>query len=285
MLERLTGAIERHSTGFGSQTAVPRQTLVALDEPIVPADLLYSPMVCFVVGGAKRSFAGERSWLVDTGDMFLNSVAMPVTAAFERLPYRSVVLHLEISALDDVLMDAGPQELMEMQTTAPMTPGIVDAVTRWVALLDEPRDIKALAERIEGEILYRLLTSPLGPALRQWAHADTAAARIRTAASWIVSHYAQPLRIDDLAAIAHMSPATLHRHFKTATGLSPLQFQKQMRLQEARRLLLRGSATAAQVAVAVGYASATQFNREYRRFYGLPPGRDTDRLLLSSVES
>ncbi|MEV4349864.1 AraC family transcriptional regulator [Actinoplanes sp. NPDC049596] len=283
MFERLVDLVERHSTGFGTSTAVPRQSLVALDEPIMPADLMYTPMICFIVGGAKRTVAGERSWVVGTGDMFLNSVAMPVTAVFERVPYRAVVLSLEGRALDDVLLDADPPELVEMQTTAPMTPEIVDAVTRWAGLLDSPRDIRALAGRIEGEILYRLATGPLGPVLRQWARTDTAAARVRAAASWLVGHYRQPLSVGDLAARAHMSPATLHRHFKTATGMSPLQFQKQLRLQEARRLLLNGTATAAQAAQAVGYASASQFNREYRRFYGLPPVRDAARLLTAGA--
>ncbi|AGL14229.1 AraC family transcriptional regulator [Actinoplanes sp. N902-109] len=279
MLPDLTDAIERHSTGFGSHTAVPRQTLVALDEPIVPADLVYEPMICFIAGGAKRSFAGERTWLVETGDMFVNTVAMPVTAVFERLPYRSVVLHLGGPHLTALLQEVDEPVLADTQMTAPMTPGIIDALTRWVGLLDTPRDIKVLAGRIEEEILYRLLTGPLGPLVRQWSRADTAAARIRSAAAWIVANYATPLSIDALATLAHMSPATLHRHFKASTGMSPLQFQKQLRLQEARRLLLNGTATAAQAAVAVGYTSATQFNREYRRFYGLPPARDTARLL------
>jgi AraC-like DNA-binding protein len=127
---------------------------------------------------------------------------------------------------------------------------------------------------IESEILYRLLRSPLGPALRHWSLADSAAARIRTVARWICEHYAEPLGIDEIAEMARMSPATLHRHFKAATGMSPMKFQKHLRLQEARRRLFAGDVTAAQVAQAVGYVSATQFNREYRSAYGLPPGQD-----------
>ncbi|MER6091659.1 AraC family transcriptional regulator [Streptomyces bluensis] len=142
-----------------------------------------------------------------------------------------------------------------------MTPELVDAVTRWVQLLDAPEDIRPLAGRIESEILYRLLRGPLGPVPRQWSPADTATTRVREVARWICAHYTEPLSIDAIAVAAHMSPASLHRHFKAATGMSPLKYQKSLRLQEARRRLVAGDATAAQIAQAVGYVSATQFNR------------------------
>lgn len=277
-LDRLAAAVERHHVGFWSTTDVPRQSLVALDEAGGPTDIVYTPMICFVAGGAKRGTTGERSWLTGAGDMFLNSVTMPVTAVFERVPYRSVVLHLEGRVLSDALLEVDDPGVAPMQAAAPMTPEIIDAVTRWVCLLDAPQDIKALGGRVESEILYRLLTSPLAPALRHWSLTGTASSRIRDAAAWIHAHHTKPLVMNDLAAIAHMSPATLHRHFKTATGTSPLQFQKQLRLQEARRRIVAGDATAAEVALSVGYASATQFNREYRRYYGLPPRRDAARI-------
>ncbi|WP_207931229.1 AraC family transcriptional regulator [Streptomyces sp. 8K308] len=159
-----------------------------------------------------------------------------------------------------------------------MPPELVDAVTRWVRLLDDPRDIGPLAPGIEAEILYRLLRGPIGPTLRQWAVPDSAVARVRAAARWILAHYAEPLTVDAIAAVAHMSPATPHRHFKAATGMSPLRFQKRLRLQEARRLLLAGDTTATEAARRVGYLSPTQFNREYRGVYGLPPGRDAARV-------
>ncbi|MFD8717824.1 helix-turn-helix domain-containing protein [Streptomyces sp. NPDC059629] len=159
-----------------------------------------------------------------------------------------------------------------------MTPELVDTVTRWVQLLDAPEDIRPLAGRIESEILYRLLRGPLGPILRQWSPADTATTRVREVARWICARYTEPLSIDAIAAAAHMSPASLHRHFKAATGMSPLKYQKNLRLQEARRRLVAGDATAAQIAQAVGYVSATQFNREYRSAYGLPPARDAAQL-------
>ncbi|MGI5198185.1 AraC family transcriptional regulator N-terminal domain-containing protein [Streptomyces sp. CA-288835] len=287
MLDELASAIARHGDDWWSDTAVPRLRLVRLDEPITPIDLLYEPMICFIVDGSKSSVAGERSWTTGSGEMLFNSLVLPVTSTFERLPYRSAVMRLDGTMLADLLLEldgtdpvtpTGPEPEAGGQITAPMTPEIVDAVTRWVRLLDTPEDIRPLANRIEGEILYRLLGSPLGPTLRHFPLADTAAARVRTAARWICEHYTEPLSIEKIAAVAHMSPATLHRHFKSATGMSPLRFQKHLRLQEARRRLLAGDTTAAVVAEAVGYVSATQFNREYRRAYGLPPAQDAARL-------
>jgi AraC-like DNA-binding protein len=159
-----------------------------------------------------------------------------------------------------------------------MTPELIDAVTRYIELLDAPDDIRPLAAGVESEICYRLLRSSLGPILCEWSLADSTTTRIREVARWICARYAEPLSIDQIAAVAHMSPAGLHRHFKTATGMSPLKYQKRLRLQEARRRLVAGEGTAAQISRAVGYASATQFNRDYRSAYGRPPGQDAARL-------
>ncbi|MFD8379489.1 AraC family transcriptional regulator N-terminal domain-containing protein [Streptomyces sp. NPDC059679] len=301
MLDELAAAIDRHSRGMGSETAVPRLLLVALDEPMDPIDVQYEPMICFIADGAKRSVVGDRSQVVPSGEMLLNTLDLPVTAVFEKVPYRSAIMRLDGAVLAELLLEldgagpgvagpgaAGPGAASPAtvggQITAPMAPELVDAVTRWVRLLETPDDIRPLAARIESEILYRLLRSPLGPVLRQWSVADSAASRVRATAAWIFAHYTEPLSIDEIAAVAHMSPATLHRHFKAATGMSPLKFQKHLRLREARRRLVAGNTTAAQAAEAVGYVSATQFNREYRSVYGLPPGQDAARL-RASVQS
>ncbi|MEV7424749.1 MULTISPECIES: AraC family transcriptional regulator [unclassified Streptomyces] len=283
MLDDLAAAIARHSDGLWSDTAVPRLTVVALDELVAPVDIVYEPMICFIADGAKRGVAGDRQWVTGRGQMFLNSLVLPVTAVFERVPYRAAVLRLDSGMLADLLVELDDAEpptspTAGEQISAPIPPQLVDAVTRWVRLLDTPDDIRALAARTESEILYRLLSGPLGAALRQFTLSGSSAARVRAAAAWISAHYTEPLSIDALAAMAHLSPATLHRRFKAATGMSPLRFQKQLRLQEARRRLVTGDTTAALTAEAVGYVSATQFNREYRRAYGLPPAQDAARL-------
>jgi AraC-like DNA-binding protein len=287
MLDQLAEAIHRHRNlhDIWAKSLVPHLTLVAVDEPVEPADVLYDPMICFIADGAKRTIAGDRSWVTPRGMMLLNTVDLPTTAVFEKVPYRAAVMRLDGQVLADLMLeldDSGPRtpSFVGGQVTVPMTPELIDAVTRWVRLLDTPEDIRPLADRFESEILYRLLSGPIGPILRQWLHADFAAARVRSATSWICAHYTEPLSTDAIAEIARMSPATLHRHFKAATGMSPLKFQKHLRLREARRRLVAGDTTAAQVAEAVGYASVTQFNREYRRAYGLPPGQDAARLRL-----
>lgn len=284
MLGRLAADIARLGAGSPwSDTEVPHLTLVALDEHSGPLDMLYEPMVCFIADGAKRAVAGKRSWVVERGQMFLNVPVLPVTATFERVPYRSAVLQLGGRTLADLLLEVdgtSRQSSWESggQASAPMTPDLVEAVARWVRLLDTPDDIGPLASPVEREILYRLLGSPIGPLLRQSALAGSALTRVRETTAWIAAHFAEPLRVDQLAAMAHMSAATLHRHFKAATGMSPLRFQKHLRLQEARRLLIAGDTPVARVAESVGYRSATQFNREYRRAYGLPPYKDASRL-------
>jgi len=283
MLDELARAIAGHCPRFFVESAVPRLALVAADEAPAVVDMMYTPMLCFVASGAKRATAGEHSALVEAGHMFVSSLELPITAAFERLPYRSAVLRLDQQLLAGQLLELGAAA--EPARAEPggvagarMSPELIDAVTRWVRLLDAPADIGPLAARVEGEILYRLLSGPLAAVLRQFALADSHVTQVRRAAGWIREHFARPLRITTIAAVAHMSPATLHRHFRSATGMSPLQYQKVLRLQEARRLLVAGDTTAAIVGETVGYASATQFNREYRRAYGAPPAQDATRL-------
>ncbi|MEU9345921.1 AraC family transcriptional regulator [Streptomyces sp. NPDC048278] len=283
MLDRLVAAVDRHCLAPGTDTAVPRLSLASVDEPVDPAHLLYEPMICFVGSGTKRTTAGELIRVARPGEMLLTTIDLPVTADLEQVPYRSASLHLDGEPLTELLLELDETGQSVPSTpaahiAAPMPPELADAVTRWVELLDTPEDIRPLAARIETEILYRLLRSSLGPVLRQWSLADSTATRVREVARWIRARYAEPLGIDEIAAVAHMSPAGLHRHFKAATGMSPLRYQKHLRLQEARRLLLAGDASAARIAQAVGYVSPTQFNREYRAAYGLPPVQDAARL-------
>ncbi|WP_084263028.1 AraC family transcriptional regulator [Actinomadura formosensis] len=283
MLDRLTAAIDRHCVGPGSDTAIPRLSLVAVDEPTEPTGQLYEPMICFVADGAKRTTAGDLSEVAHAGEMLLTTIDLPVTAALEKVPYRSAVMRLDDQALADLIIEldeTGPAAPPSAtgQVKAPMAPELLDAITRWVELLDAPADIRPLAPRIEAEIHYRLLRSPFGTVLRQGALADSTTSRMRQVTRWICERYDQPLSIDAIAAVAHMSPASLHRHFKATTGMSPLKYQKHLRLQEARRRLAAGDATVTQIAQAVGYTSPTQFNREYRSTYGLPPGQDATRL-------
>lgn len=283
MLQELARTIARHTTGLWTATPVPRLTVVSTDEPLRDIGMVYEPMVCFVAEGAKRTIAVDRDHLVGAGSMFLSTIDVPVTCTFAAVPYRSAVLHLDDRIVADLILETGGPAAADpapghalAHTTA--GPELLDAVGRWVRLLDTPDDIGPLAARIESEIVYRLLTGPLGPMLRQSTVAGSHLMQVRAAAAHVRAHFAEPLTVQGIAAAAHMSVASLHRHFKAVTGMSPLQFQKRLRLQEARRLLLTGDRTAAITAAEVGYASATQFSREYRRTYGVPPARDAARL-------
>ncbi len=158
-----------------------------------------------------------------------------------------------------------------------VTPDLLDAWARLIALLDTPDDIPVLAPIHEREILYRLLKGPQGGVLRQIVRTDSRLSRVRQAIVWIRAHFDEMLRVEDLAERAGMSPASFHRHFKAVTAMSPLQYQKTLRLQEARRLLI-ASGGAARAAHMVGYESASQFSREYARMFGAPPHRDAGRL-------
>jgi transcriptional regulator GlxA family with amidase domain len=155
---------------------------------------------------------------------------------------------------------------------------LLDAVVRMVRLLDRPDDRAVLAPMVEREILWRLLTGPVGPGLAQIGIADSGTSQVSRAVRWITEHYDEPFRVEDLADSCGLSPSAFHRKFQSVTALSPIQFQKHLRLHQARLLLMTGSPDVASVAHRVGYDSATQFNREYRRAFGAPPGRDAARL-------
>lgn len=263
--------------------------LAGVDEEWKSLHRLYEPMICFVVEGAKRVTSGDVSAIAGPGELLFTPLHLPAVVDLVKVPYRSAVLRLDAGTVTELLVElesyegygedgghAGPARQGLVSTA--LTPALADAVARWVELLDSPEDIGPLAARTESEILYRLLRSDLGPLLREAFLADSATSRVRVAARWIKERYDQPLSVEEIAAVAHMSAAGLHRHFKAVTGMTPLKYQKRLRMQEARRRLVSEGESAAQVAHAVGYSSATQFNREYRSEYGLPPGQDAARL-------
>ena len=164
----------------------------------------------------------------------------------------------------------------------PVEPPLLGAVTRLTALLDSPQDVAPLAPLVLREITYRVLTGPQGSRLRQIASAGAPAHRIALAIRWLKEHFAEPLRVESLARHVRMSPSALHLHFKGVTAMSPLQYQKRLRLQEARRLMLGEGLDAAEAAFRVGYESPSQFSREYRRLFGAPPRRDVAALQVEA---
>ncbi|HUN52308.1 MAG TPA: AraC family transcriptional regulator, partial [Candidatus Sulfotelmatobacter sp.] len=204
-------------------------------------------------------------------------------------PFLAASLRIDPALLAGLLLDmpppsraANPPPGLSVQ---PVPPDLLDPMLRLVRLLDRPDDIAMLAPLAERELLYRLLQSEQGAVLRPIACAGSRLSQISRAIDWIRRHFDQPFRIETVAEVACMSPASLHRHFKAVTTMSPLQFQKRLRLQEARRRLLADAADAMRAGFAVGYESPSQFSREYRRLFGAPPAQDAARLRRASRET
>ncbi|WP_341476952.1 AraC family transcriptional regulator [Sphingomonas oleivorans] len=268
---------------------VPRLSLIRASQPTEPRATVYEPALCIVAQGRKRAMLGATIFDYDPAKYLVVSVDLPIVGqvveASEAEPFLCFRLELDVPALAALLLemprDAGSGDSAGLAVNA-ITPDLLDPVIRLMRLLERPADIPILAPLAEREILYRLLLCEQGALLRQIALADSRLSQINRAIGWIKRNYAAPFRIETVAREANMSPSSLHHHFKAVTAMSPLQYQKQVRLQEARRLILAERADAATAGFAVGYESPSQFSREYRRLFGAPPVRDAARLRMSS---
>jgi AraC-like DNA-binding protein len=284
----LKALIARHARA-DETTAIDGVLLSALGRPGGPQASTSGTVMALIAQGAKRLAIGDRVFDYRPGQYLVASVDLPITGHYTHAsadePALGFGLILRPSAIASLLLeaDAGP----EPARAAPAPPGIgvadalpelLDAVVRMVRLLDSPGDRDILAPMIEREILWRLITGPLGQSVRQIGLADSSLTYVSRAVRWISEHYDKPFRVADLARSCGMSTSAFHRNFHAVTALSPIQFQKQIRLQKSRLLLLNGADDVATAGYRVGYDSASQFSREYRRQFGLPPGRDAARL-------
>ncbi|OPH56893.1 AraC family transcriptional regulator [Paenibacillus ferrarius] len=284
----LANLIERYSVQEGvNATAIPTLFFIRRSELTGPNYGVYKPSLCIVVQGAKEVWLAQERFKYDPANYLIASVDLPVTAqvtaASSDIPYLGFRLEFTASEILEVISDSEIQINPKGNAERAMFVGqmelpIMDSVFRLACLLDNPKDIPFLAPIYTKEILYRLLHGQYGVALAQIAMEGSGSYGIREAIEQITNNYGKPLRIEELAEIASMSISSFHRHFKEATAMSPIQFQKQLRLQEARRLLLIESADAADVAFRVGYESPSQFSREYSRMFGFPPRQDIKRL-------
>ncbi len=290
-LDELRDLTIRHATGRRTQTPLPGMTLLACDAPTEPVQAMYQPAFCVIIQGAKRTVLGNRICEYDGGKYLVVSVDLPVTGrvikASAAEPYLAVAMQLDPVAVATLLLerDAGGGSSVESSGLAvsTLTPELLDPVVRLMRLLECPTDIPVLAPLIQREILWRLLASEQGAMVRQIGSADSHLAQIGRAIRWLRSNFAASLRIDDLARLTGMSAPSFYRHFRAVTAMSPLQYQKQIRLQEARALLIAQRSDVAGVGFEVGYDSPSQFSREYSRFFGAPPGKDAVRLRTSPL--
>lgn len=282
-LQELIAIAGRHAHGRRTKTAIPRVSIGRSEVATPPLPELCQPTALFVLQGTKTVLIGDRTLRYGAGSYFVYAVETPATSqlieASSARPYVAVAFALDIELVAALFIDHKPALDGDSFVTDRADDELLDAWRRMLRLLDRPAEIPVLAPMLEREIAFRLLQGPQGAKLRQLARADGRLSQIRRATAWIRSHYNEPIDVTELAELAHMSNASFHRHFKAATAMSPIQYQKQVRLLEARHLLIAESGNATRVAFAVGYESASQFSREYARHFGLPPSRDAARLL------
>lgn len=273
-----------------TETGIPRVAMVQGKIPEHMLAAVYDPMINLILQGSKAMTVGNRTLRYDPATYFVMSIELPavgsVHPAASGEPYLAVSLTLDPTVLSTLLADLskpiGRYENEAGFSVAAVTPQLMDAWLRMLRLMDRPEDIAALAPVYEREILYRVLQGPHGWMLREIAAPDTAMARVSLAIQWIRRNSAETIRVETLAQRAAMSVSAFHRHFKAVTTLSPLQYQKRVRLLQARMLMVANARSVTHAAFEVGYESSTQFGRDYARVFGLSPARDAARILGES---
>ncbi len=243
--------------------------------------------LCIVTQGAKTVIVGNEVFEYDASRMIVFSVALPVAAqvirASQSEPYLSLRLDLDPHKIAELVLKVFPHGLPPVQERSAVyltaaDASMIDAAIRLMECLGKPGDAELLAPLVMDEILIRLLRSPIGVRVAQMGFAESSVQRVAKAISWLRANFSQPMKVEDLAEMVHMSVSSFHEHFKSVTSMSPLYYQKVLRLQEARRLMLSTMMDAGIASQRVGYLSASQFSREYSRFYGSAPARDIARL-------
>jgi AraC-like DNA-binding protein len=250
-----------------------------------PSYTATAPLLIVMAQGGKRILLGDEVFEYRAGQFLVVTTELPVTGHFiasPSTPSLAMSIELRPAVIAPLLLKLPPDRWARATEPAIATdeaaPDLLDAVTRLLRLLDRPTDAPVLAPLIEQEILWLMLTGPYGGMIRQVGLADSALSQVSRAIQWIRDNYAEPMRVEDLAALTSMSPSAFHRHFRAVTAMSPVQFRKRIRLQEARSLLVARAGDVAGVAHLVGYDSTSQFTREYRRLFGAPPAQDAARL-------
>ncbi|MGW5650708.1 AraC family transcriptional regulator N-terminal domain-containing protein [Streptomyces humi] len=299
-LDELRALIDRHAPRDADAVpAIDGLLLTRAERPTGPRSGIVDPVLALVAQGAKRLTLGGRIYDYEVGQYLVVSVDLPVsghcTRATPDRPFLGFGLRIRPARLAALLLEpgTGPRAGTGRRRTDDLpalavgdaSADLLDAVVRMVRLLDRPADIPVLAPMVEREILWRLITGEQGTLVRQIGLADSRLTQISRAVRFIREHYTEPLRVEDLARLSGMSASPFHRHFRAVTAMTPIQYQKHIRLQEARLRLMSSTDDIADVGYAVGYDSASQFSREYRRQFGRPPGADAARLRNAEVKA
>ncbi|SNS23765.1 AraC-type DNA-binding protein [Streptosporangium subroseum] len=287
-LDELRTLLARHARP-DMTTAIDGVLVSKVEQSTPPSPSMSGTVVALIAQGAKRIALGDRVYEYRAGQYLVASVDMPITGHFTEaspeLPAMGFGLLLHPATVAELLLQAAPGDLPPVGGGAPSgmavsdaPDALVDAVIRLLRLLDQPRDMAVLAPLIKREILWRLITGEQGAVIRQLGLADSSLTHIARAVRWIRDHYTQSFRVEDVAQLSGMSVSAFYRNFQAVTAMSPVQFQKQIRLQEARLLLATHPNDVTGVGYRVGYDSPSQFSREYRRQFGAPPSQDAARL-------
>lgn len=293
MTDALLDTVRRHVAAHADRHGVARTPIpgLAAIRATVPSDLIYAisgPLACLVLQGGKQVTMGPQTFRFEAGDSLLITADVPtvsrITRASAAAPYLSLVLDLDPGVIADLSMQMGPASSAGggAVRAEPTDADVADTALRLMRLLARPASLPMLQAALVREMHYWLLAGRHGAAIRRLGWPEGHARRVARAVAILRAEFARPLPVDRLAAAAGMSPSSFYHHFRAVTSLSPLQFQKQLRLIEARRLMASDGVSASSAAFAVGYESVSQFTREYRRMFGLPPVRDREAVRLSA---
>lgn len=282
----LENLLERASRCISGGHSLDGLALLRQHRPSSYDASLYEPVLCLILQGRKQVSIGPRSLSFGPGECLLVSHDLPVRSRITKAPYLALVFQVHVPTLRTVYGDVAelaPDDDARVAETHRADPGLLDALGRFMALAGSPSDAKVLAPLVSKEIHYRLLVAPFGGMLRRLVRLDSKESAIARAMGYLREDIQAALAIPELARRVGMSASSFHKHFKAIAKTSPLQYQKALRLLEARRLLKLGGASVTAIAFDVGYESPTQFSREYARKFGVPPSRDLSHELSSSV--
>ncbi|MBE1444356.1 AraC family transcriptional regulator [Paenibacillus sp. OAS669] len=294
-LQQLALLIRRHAPSSGiHRTSVPSLSLMHATQLSEPLESIYKPSICVVAQGAKTASLADETYRYDPSTYLVTSVELPIIGriieASPEVPYLSLKLSFDADVILDIVKETNrpaivPAEASRGITVNQTSTALLDAIVRLMQLLNDPEDVTILAPLIIREIVYRVLQGEQGDLLRQFAIIGSHSHSIAQAIQLINREYDRPLLVEQLAKSVNMSTSAFHKHFKLVTAMSPLQYQKTVRLQEARRLMLTETLQASDAAFRVGYESPSQFSREYARMYGRPPMLDVQELRGSITRS
>ncbi|HCG6558509.1 TPA: AraC family transcriptional regulator [Vibrio parahaemolyticus] len=281
LIDRWTGDANQYDTPI-SGLRFSRWTT-----PTPPTSYIHNPSICLIAQGRKRVLLGEESFIYDANHFLISSVDLPIIAniieASEEQPYLGLIMELDLTEISQLIVDSElaftqAKEAQKGIAVGELSESLLDAFVRLAELLDEGQNIKILAPIIKREIFYRLLMSEQGTRLHQIVTAGSHSHQIAKAIDWLKNNFVKPLSVGDLASYTGMSKSSFYTHFRSMTSMTPLQFQKKLRLSEARRLMLTENLDAMAATFKVGYESPSQFSREYSRLFGAPPSKDIKSL-------